>query len=209
MIVKSVILASGSPFRQQLLREVGLLFMSQIANVDESQINGLNPLDSARRRGEAKALAVALGHPGCLVIGADQTLSFEGRCLDKVPSAKEAVACLASLSGKQHELNSAYCIAYQPVGGVASIFVSRVISVPMVLRSLSMEEIEAYVATGEWEGSVGCYKIEKSGICLMKTVGGDSTAIIGLPMVPLLTDLLDLGINPLLNSNGPWTLDRE
>ncbi len=205
MFVKSLILASGSPFRRTLMEESGLNFSVHTTDVDETAIIADSVAKIASKRAIAKASAVAEAHRQSIVIGADQTLEFKEQCFDKVTSEEEALSRLKELAGKTHYLHSAYCLVYQDKE--LKVLKERVVSVKMKMRALAEEELQGYVKTGEWQGSVGCYKIEQKGICLMEEIGGDASSIIGLPLIPLLKDLRDFTINPLLSAAPPLTVD--
>lgn len=204
--VKKVILASQSPFRRALLSAAGLEFEAAAAPIDEYTIHGDTPGVQASRRAEAKAMAVAAMHPDALVIGADQVLSFEDLTFDKAPNVATARERLQALAGRTHFLHSAFALAYGNRGDTPVIIHSERVDVGMTMRPLSDYEIEAYLATGEWRGSVGCYQYENKGIHLFSSVNGDHSSIIGLPLMPLLAQLRQLGINALLQPSPPWTL---
>jgi septum formation protein len=74
------------------------------------------------------------------------------------------------------------------------------------MRPLTPAELDAYIATGEWRGSVGCYQFENRGAHLFESVNADHSAIVGLPLQLLLRELRRLGINALVQPHGPWTL---
>ncbi len=205
MKINQLVLGSQSSFRQALLKSTGVSFRAVSSPADERAIHGKNPKGLAARRAEAKGAAVAAAMPGVLVIGADQVLEFKGEALHKANDSQEAAATLARLSGQTHYLHSAYCLVAMDEGKVRVLH-EEVVSVPMTMRTLSTHEIEAYVATGEWQGCVGCYRYEEGGINLMTQVGGSASAIIGLPLLELLQALRGLGLNPLLQPEGPWVL---
>jgi septum formation protein len=76
----------------------------------------------------------------------------------------------------------------------------------MTMRKLTSGEIDRYLATGEWRGVVGCYQAEKIGIQLFESIGGDTTAVVGMPIPQLLSALRSLGINTIESPQGPWRL---
>lgn len=208
MKINRLVLGSQSSFRQALLRSTGVVFSAVSSPADEKAVHGKNPKDLAARRAEAKGAAVALMMPDALVIGADQVLEFQGEALHKAENAEEAAATLQRLSGQTHYLHSAFCLMLLKDGKPYTLR-EQVVSVPMTMRSLTHEEIEAYIATGEWRGCVGCYRYEETGINLMQRVDGSASAIIGLPLLELLQTLRDLGVNVLLHPAGPWRLSSR
>jgi len=177
-----------------LLTSAGLSFEVRTAPIDEDAIRHAEPRQLAKLRAFGKGEAVALLSPGAVVIGADQVASLEGVPFGKAHDRAAAKARLASLAGKTHYLHSAYSLLRSNAAGRVEVLAERIVDVPMAMRALTSTEIDAYLATGEWEGCVGCYQYENRGINLMAASGGDHSAIIGLPLVPLLADLRALGI---------------
>lgn len=200
-IVNQLILASTSPFRAQILTSAGILFDAVAPEVDEKSIIGDTPAGTAKARAEAKALDVAGKYPQAVVIGADQVLSLGDRLLSKAGDINEARRRLLDLSGQTHVLHSGFALAH-----AGRILASDVVDVPMEMRRLSAGEIDRYLATGEWRGAVGCYQAENRGIQLFARIGGNTTAVVGLPVPELLTALRSVGVNPLEAPAGPWAL---
>ena len=204
MKINALILGSTSPFRAEILRSAGLTKFSQLATTcDESQIQDSKPEKLAELRARAKGLAVPAA-PYSIVIAADQVAALGSVSFNKVTTAAEAAARLKQLQGHTHFLHSAFSLVYVDAQGLAIELSTRVVSIPMAMRELTDREIAAYVDTEEWRGCVGCYRFEAKGAQLFTKVGGSSDAIIGLPLQPLLADLRRLGVNPLINPEGPW-----
>ena len=209
--IERIVLASKSPYRRALLAAAGIAVDVVDAQVDESVVVGATPKATAEARALAKARAAA-GRvaPRSLVLGADQVVGFRGRVLDKAASAVEARLRLKELQGDVHTLHSAMSLVIVgDEGPIQEQFTSWCVDVPMGMRSLTDQEITAYVATGEWEGSVGCYKYELRGGQLFEldgSLGADQSAIIGLPIPSLCSKLRWLGINLLIQPQGPWTV---
>ena len=191
-MTKRIILASTSSYRASLLRGASLVFESMAPEVNEVALFDSDPKVTAQIRARAKAQSIQIGSGNVVVIGADQTVSINGRRLDKVHSEDDARLVLRELSGKDHFLHSAVCLLTSDQG-----VIDFCVDVAMSMRKLSDTEIDAYINSGEWQGSVGCYKIEGIGINLFSNIGGDQSSIIGLPLLPLLMNLRKLGINPL------------
>ena len=191
-----LILASTSQFRQKLLRDAGVTFEAMASVGDEKSIGGLAPRILARHRAEFKATDVAnRAQPGSVIIGADQVLSLDGVAYDKAETAEEAVQRLLIFQGRTHYLHSAFCLMLVHKSGSFELIHEEVVDVPMKMRRLSKDEIYAYVATEEWRGCVGCYRAEGQGIGLFEAMGGDHTAIIGLPLMPLFAALRRIPLN--------------
>ncbi|MBJ3761543.1 Maf family protein [Maribius pontilimi] len=191
-----MILASGSAIRAQLLRQANLDFDVIVPRVDEENMkaalvaDGAPPRDIADALAEAKARKVSQKHPGSLVLGCDQVLDHSGRLLSKPGSPEDAEAQLTALSGTKHALLSAV-VAYED-GEPVWRFVG---SVQLSVRDLSDAYIRDYVARN-WESvrrSVGSYKLEEEGMRLFRSIEGDYFTVLGLPMIPLLSWLIDRG----------------
>lgn len=194
--MSDLILASKSPFRAMLMRNSGLAFSQQAADVDERAIEqtlestGTTPADLALILAEAKALDVSRRYPEALVIGSDQTLSLGDDVLHKAATMEEARRRLLQLQGRTHQLNSAIVLAQ---GGET---VWRHVSIAsLTMRKLSPDYIGRHLAsTGEKIlGSVGCYQFEGEGLQLFEAIDGDYFTIVGLPMLPLLAELRKTG----------------
>lgn len=189
-----LVLASASPFRKTLLENAGLTFDVEPAQIDERAVEAalgdLNPEDVATILAEAKAQDVSERNPGAIVIGSDQTLSLDGAIYHKPADMDEARRRLLALSGKTHDLNSAIVLAKDGETIWRHMSVAR-----MTMRDLDPGFIGRHLSNvgGEALSSVGAYQFEGEGIQLFERIDGDYFAIIGLPMLPLLAQLRDLG----------------
>lgn len=183
-----VTLASKSSARQGILRNAGLAFEAVVAGVDEDAAKagllaeGASPRDVADALAELKAVKVSTKRPG-LVIGADQTLDFAGRLIDKVETLDEARALLLDLRGKTHKLHSAVVVARdgKPIWRVVE-------TAKLSVRPFSDVWLDGYLARrGEHIlHCVGCYELESEGVQLFDAIDGDYFTILGLPLVGLL-----------------------
>lgn len=183
-----VTLASKSAARQAILRNAGLAFEAVVAGVDEEATKaGLlaedaSPREVADALAEMKAVKVSTKRPG-LVIGADQTLDFAGRLIDKVETLDQARALLLELRGKTHKLHSAVVVARdgKPIWRVVQ-------SAKLSVRPFSDAWLDGYLARrGEHIlHCVGCYELESEGVQLFDAIDGDYFTILGLPLVGLL-----------------------
>lgn len=205
MKINRLVLGSTSRFRQELLKQVGIVAETLGPELDEKSIEADDPQSLAWARSEAKGMSLPFDGDPFLAIAADQVLDFEGRSYGKAHSEEEARTRLSEFSGKTHVLHSAYSlILYLPKG--PTIITTKLIPVKMHMRTLSAAEVNAYVATGEWQGCAGCYQYENLGMNLFDTIEGDISTVIGLPLPQLLADLREVGINVLREPKGPWTL---
>jgi nucleoside triphosphate pyrophosphatase len=184
-----LVLASMSESRRALLSAAGLDAEFLAPEVDEraledrylAVVGSLESVSSELAR--AKALAVSARRPDAYCIGADQTLTLEGRILHKSRDLAEAAKTLASLSGKTHRLTSAFCVAR----GGRALVVHRD-HADLLMRALDPAEISRYLerAGPGVLASVGVYQGEGLGIHLFERIEGDHSVVLGLPMLDLL-----------------------
>ncbi|WP_127754958.1 Maf family protein [Devosia sp. 1566] len=199
-----LILASQSATRKALLAQAGLRFAAHPAVIDErlTEATILNQGGGGRAvamaLSSAKALNISLLHPGALVIGADQTLTFGGQLLHKPADRQRAAAQLRQLSGQTHQLHAAVALARG--GGVVWSFVD---TVELTMRGISDAEIKAVLdAEGDAVlASVGSYRLEGPSIQLFERVQGDYFSILGLPLLPLLGALRRFAPHLLLGAS--------
>ncbi|WP_141735640.1 Maf family protein [Oligoflexus tunisiensis] len=208
MKINRLVLASTSRFRRVLLEQSGIQVFGIAPQCDEDAIEGADPLQTARLRAEAKAMSVGIVHENSIVIAADQVLEFQGRAFGKAEDEDEARLRLREFSGQVHRLHSAFSLAYYEADRPSpKLLSSEVITATLGMRTLTSDELEAYLRTREWEGCAGCYQYENKGAQLFDWVDGDHTTIIGLPVLALLRELRKLGINTLTQPMGPWDLE--
>jgi septum formation protein len=196
MAHQRIILASGSPFRKQLLDNAGVTVDVVRPEIDERAVEaplketGATPEDVALVLAEAKAVSVSEQHPAALVIGSDQTLSLDDRIFHKPADMETARRHLLALSGETHQLNSAVVIARDGEALWRHVEIAR-----LSMRDLDPEFIGRHLArVGEKAlTSVGAYQIEGEGIQLFERVEGDFFTIMGMPLLPLLAKLRELG----------------
>lgn len=192
----SLILASASPSRRQMLTNAGLAFDIEPAGVDEEEItrslgSRAAPQELASTLAEMKAVKVSSRHPEAIVIGADSTLACNGRLFDKPPTMEAARKQLMALRGQTHELFSSVVVAR---GGQRLWHWSE--RARLTMRPFNDSFVDAYLArTGEDVlTSVGAYQLEGLGAHLFTRVDGDYFTILGLPLLPLLSFLAGHGI---------------
>jgi septum formation protein len=189
-----LILASRSEARLNLLSSCGIEPDSVPPDVDERLIEaqetrrGALPCVVARRLAAEKALAVSRRSPGRIVLGADQVLAFEDRCIAKATGLAEAASRLAWLAGRTHQLVSGCAIARD-----GALLFEGVETAELHMRELGEAEIRAYLETAGVGvlTSVGAYQIESVGRLLFERIDGDHAVILGLPLSGLLRYLRD------------------
>lgn len=171
-----LVLASASPRRRELLSRLGLTgFTVDAADIDETAHPRENPRDYARRMAREKALAVAA--PGACVLAGDTVVACGARILPKAEDEATARACLALLSGRRHRVLSAIALR-----GPDGTLRERLSETVVRFKQLSREEVEAYIASGEWEGKAGGYAIQGSAEGLIAWISGSHSGVVGLPL---------------------------
>ncbi|PSJ56381.1 Maf-like protein [Kumtagia ephedrae] len=192
----TLILASASPFRRTMLVDAGLDIRPVAARIDERTVeaplagSGATPEEVAEVLAEAKAIEVSGRNPGALVLGCDQTLSLGDRLFHKPKDMEDARRHLLALSGKTHHLNSAAVLVRDGETLWRTVSVAR-----LTMRPLDPAFIGRHLARVGDKAlrSVGAYQIEGEGIQLFERIDGDYFTIVGLPLLPVLAALRDLG----------------
>lgn len=195
-MTQSLLLASQSASRQRLLREAAVPFEVVPAGVDEETAKaslvaeGLSPRDLADALAELKAVRPSMRAPGALVLGCDQTLSLGDEVFHKPADMEGARRHLLALSGRTHQLNSAAVLVRD-----GAVLWRHVGIANLTMRNLTPAFIGRHLARVGQKAlaSVGAYQIEGEGIQLFEKVEGDHFTIVGLPLLPLLSELRNLG----------------
>ncbi|WP_310621954.1 Maf family nucleotide pyrophosphatase [Flexibacterium corallicola] len=188
----SLILASASKIRGELLKNAGLTFKTDPAQVDERELEkplleaNASPEGLAAALARAKALEVSSRNEGSMVIGADQILAFEGNRLTKPENMAAARSQLEKFSGKSHRLYSAVCVVRN-----GETLWETVTYADLHVRDLSANFLDWYLeaAGNDILSSVGAYQLEAVGLQLFEKIEGDYFTILGLPLLPLLSFL--------------------
>jgi septum formation protein len=185
-----LILASSSKARHEILQALGISFRVEEPSFDESPLAGVTTGDLAETLALGKARSVSSRFPDKLVLGADQLLAVDGILLRKPRDAAAAEAQLTALNGKQHMLVTGIALVCEKTHALRiSNEATR-----LTMRHLDPAEIKAYVATGEWKGCVGSYRVEGQGLKLFERIEGDLTNARGLPAIRLCSALRSLGV---------------
>ena len=172
------ILASASPRRLELLGRLGLVPDAvDPADIDETPRKAERPAPHVSRLAAEKAAAVAARHPGAVVLAADTLVAAGLRILPKAEDEATARQCLKLLSGRRHRVLSA--IALRAPDGLLR---ERLSETQVRFKRLSGEEIDAYIAGGEWHGKAGGYAIQGSAEGLIAWIGGSHSGVVGLPL---------------------------
>lgn len=183
---QAIVLASGSPRRQQYLQDMGLEFTVHTGSVDEQPGAGEKPEDFVVRMAAEKAAEVSVRYPEAWVISGDTVVCLDKKILGKPAGIKEAVALLMALSGREHRVITGFCVTHGSRGE------KIVESVTTYVRFIPYSEqiARAYAATGEGLDKAGAYGIQGIGGCLVESIDGSYSNVVGLPLSQLLRVLL-------------------
>lgn len=185
------ILASASPRRLALLAQIGLEpARVRPTDLDETPRQGETPKALAERLAVEKARAGAAMGDEALVLAADTVVSCGRRILPKTSTPEDARACLHVLSGRAHQVTTAVALA-DPVSGRTAL---RSVLSRVVFKRLTAAEIEAYLASGEWEGKAGGYAIQGRAGAFVKRLNGSYSAVVGLPLFETASLLASAGV---------------
>jgi septum formation protein len=177
-VIAPLVLASASPRRLELLKQIGIVpDLVRPADLDETPHKGELPANYVVRLAGEKARAVGPAHPGAFVLAADTVVACGRRILQKAETEEAARACLELLSGRRHRVYSGIAVI-APNGALS---VRRVMS-QVAFKRLSESEIRAYLATHEWQGKAGGYAIQGRAAALIRWVSGSYSNVVGLPL---------------------------
>lgn len=189
--MQTLILASTSPYRRELLSRLKIPFAVCAPEIDETPLPGELPQQTAERLAVAKARAVADQFPDALIIGSDQVAILEGKVLGKPHSHDNAFRQLSTMRGKCVVFHTALCL-FNSRSGRSQL---RTVPVTVRFRSLSDAQIERYLAREQPYNCAGSAKSEGLGIALIEKIEGeDPNALIGLPLIALVDMLQNEGV---------------
>lgn len=191
--MKSLILASTSKYRKELLDRLHLQYNSQSPPVDEEDLKKQHRGNLELSQFLSIKKAESCVGPNTVVIGADQLIQFEGQVIGKSGGLDKAFAQLKSMSGRTHELITSFCIIATHTTSEEKriIYTNRT---RMHMRNLSDEQIRRYLQIESPYDCAGSYKIEKFGMSLFEKIDTDDfTAIQGLPLIALINALKECG----------------
>jgi septum formation protein len=171
-----LVLASASPRRQELLRNAGIEFVVQPADISEIPRQGESAKSYAERLAREKAQAVFRLRPGDLVLGADTVVVVDGAILEKPKDREDAARMLGMLSGREHQVITGVCLIGKGFEDVRSETTNVTFSI------LSDDDIRSYVATGEPMDKAGAYAIQGIASRWIPRIKGDYSNVVGLPV---------------------------
>jgi nucleoside triphosphate pyrophosphatase len=191
--MNTIILASASPRRKELLKRIGLKFRVEPSNYGEAINPELEPHELAKSLSLEKAKMVAPKHPNALIIAADTLIVFEGKILGKARTETEAHEMLGKINGGQHSVITGFTI--MDTGSDRTL--SRSVETKVYLRRLTSDEIDAYVESKEPLGKAGAYAIQGLGSIIVEKIEGDYFNVVGLPLSALSESLREFGVHML------------
>ena len=183
----TLILASASPRRRELLSRVVQEFEVAVSHADE-RAEG-TPEERAIQAATAKASAVAVDHSG-VIIGADTIVVLDGAILEKPRDRDDARRMLETLSGRDHEVITGLCLLSTWSGDAVTAFESTTVH----FRHLTDDEIEQYLMTEEYTDKAGAYGIQGHAGAFVSTIFGDYHNVMGLPLCRLVLLLRRMGV---------------
>jgi septum formation protein len=176
--VPPLVLASASPRRLDLLRQVGLEPAAvDPADIDETPVPRELPRAYALRMAKAKLQAVGARHPAAVVLAADSVVACGRRILPKAEAEQQARDCLSMLSGRRHRVLGA--IAVRHPGGATR---ARLVETTVRFKRLEAAEIDDYLSCGEWKGKAGGYAIQGRAARFVAFISGSYSNVVGLPL---------------------------
>ncbi|MGI9087529.1 MAG: Maf family protein [Chthoniobacterales bacterium] len=188
-----LILASGSPRRQELLAEAGIEFEIARPRVHESANRSLTIRELTRCNALRKALAITQLHPACVILAADTLVALDGQTIGKPRDLADARAILRQLSGREHQVCTGVCLVRQ----------NRLLNFEIVSRvefhPLSDAQIREYLAKISPLDKAGAYAAQGAGREIIRRLRGSYSNVIGLPMEETLPALAEFGIKPAAN----------
>lgn len=184
----SFVLASASPRRLALLRQIGLAPADvKAADIDETPQEGELPQRLAARLAREKALAACM--PSTVVLAADTVVACGRRILPKADDENDARACLALLGGRAHRVITGVAVARE---GIVRV---RCVLTRVTFKRLSLTEIDSYVASGEWRGKAGGYGIQGRAERFVTALNGSYSNVVGLPLYETVGLLQAFGVH--------------
>jgi septum formation protein len=195
-----LILASASPRRRELLRAVGIPFRVVPSRIEEIPRKGESPMRFVRRAAREKGEEVAARNLSVFILSADTIVVAKGRILGKPADRKEGRRMLSLLAGREHLVHTAACLLRADGGYRDGLCVTTRVR----FRSLTGEEISAYLRTGESDDKAGAYAAQGAGNLLIDRISGSFTNVIGLPMTQTLAMLARAGLLVVSRKGTRW-----
>ncbi len=189
MVLERILLASASPRRLELLQSLGFAVRVEPSAYGEPDDPSVTPRELAIRHAAAKAGDVRAGFPDEVIVAADTVVDVDGRALGKPLDATQAHQMLRTLSGREHQVHTAFAIA---LPGRSELF-QDVATTDVRFYPLDDDEIAAYVASGEPMDKAGAYGIQGLAASLVASIDGDFYTVMGFPLARFIRALRQLG----------------
>ena len=186
-LMETIILASASPRRRELLEMAGIPFVIQAADVDESLPQGILPEEAVQLLAQKKARAVDT--PNRVVLAADTVVALDGVIFGKPQNEEDARQMLRALSGKTHQVHTGVCLHKD---GKEIVFCE---TAKVEFYPLTEEEINRYVSSKEPLDKAGAYGIQGKSAVFVEKIDGDYSNVVGLPLARLYQELKQMGID--------------
>ena len=177
--MRKIILASGSPRRRELLKDIGIEFEIYKPDVDESRLENEKPEDLCLRLSRLKAKTGAKKFPDSIIISADTIVVIDGKILGKPHDREDAFRMLKILQGREHEVITGVSVALNEK------IISHAEHTLVKFIELNDFEIREYISTGECDDKAGAYAIQGKGATLIEGIKGDYFNVVGLPLCSL------------------------
>lgn len=186
----SIVLASESTRRVDILRTLGISFSIIPPDIDETRLRDETPREFVQRISYEKARKVGNHFPDKWVIAADTIVVLKGKVLGKPKNERDAFNMLCTLRGKWHRVITGYCV----LNLLKNIVYRDVVETKVFVRHMTDEEIMRYIKTSEPMGKAGSYAVQGKGGYMVKEIKGSYTNVVGLPICEIAEALLSLGV---------------
>jgi septum formation protein len=198
MTQSSLILASASPRRVQLLAQIGITPTAIIpADIDETPLPREKPAEYVLRVARTKAEAISKSHPSQPVLAADTVVALGRRILPKAEDESTARACLSLLSGRRHRVMTAVCVVDS-----AGTLRHKTVTTIVKFSALTPRMVDTYIASGEWQSKAGGYGIQGAAAAFIPFISGSYSNVVGLPLFETTRLLLSSERGKLSSNQG-------
>ncbi len=191
--MEPIILASGSPRRQETLKTLGIPFQVIIPEIDENLSEGIEleklPEYLAAKKVEYASKMLPAKQEVPWILGADTIMIMDGKIYGKPADIDEAIRFLKEFSGKTHTVITSMAL----YNGKLKYLSTRTAQTKVTFANISREEIDWYISTGEWHNAAGGYRIQGFGSYFIKKIEGTSSTVVGLPLFELYDMLKEQG----------------
>jgi septum formation protein len=199
VVLERILLASVSPRRLELLQSLGFAVRVEPSGYDEPDDPAASPRELAVRHAAAKARDVRARFPEEVIVAADTVVDVDGRALGKPRDAAQASQMLRTISGREHQVHTAYAIA---LPGRTELFEDAA-TTKVRFYSLDDDEIASYVRSGEPMDKAGAYGIQGRAASLVASIDGDFYTVMGFPLARFVRALRQLGFSLPAAKNAP------